>query len=293
MSRNVRMLTLGTAVLAAAIPLTMGQGCPSSGLLGTLLQPGGLLADGVPSALLDQSFTTTPFTATFSPTETGKTITVIVTANSTDSRPAFTVTDPSGAVVAEVTAPSAPIEIATFTSASTDAHTVVVTEAGTAATQYHISVLQPGSGGWTPPRGPHMGGFNDHGIWGDDDMWGTDDDDHDGLAGPSIILRQIFTTAPFTATFSVVDTTAPVHVGVAGNNSGSRPAFTVVDESGATVAEVASPDDNISTTTFTPAAAGTFMVNVTETGTDRDALRASRPADCCDIATFDPARRRR
>jgi hypothetical protein len=255
-NRSPYRYVLRVCLAGLCLPLLMGQGCPSPMMLGNGI--GGLGGGlGAMPMLLRQQFTSAPFTATFSPTETGVTIRVVVSANDAASRPTVTVTDSSGTVVASVSNPSDAVSETAFTSAGTGAYSINVTEAGTPATIYIVTVTRAWDGdsdGSSVFGGGMMGDGSGGGMMGG------------GNASGSTVLRQTFTATPFDATFSPV-TGETLRVVVTGNNGGSRLTVTVTDPSGSPVATVGDPTTNVSQTTFTASSAGTYTVSVTETGT--------------------------
>ncbi len=115
------------ASLSLLTAFMMGQGCPNASTLSSLansvLSSSGRTRGGVNTTqagewgrsgwneggvggLLAETFTSAPFTATFTPSQTGQPVDVVVAGNNPGSRLNFTVTDPSGAAVASVTSPT-------------------------------------------------------------------------------------------------------------------------------------------------------------------------------------------
>ena len=84
--------------------------------------------------------------------------------------------------------------------------------------------------------------------------------------GGQLLLARSFNAAPLSASFTA-DANQPVTVTVASDNAASRVTLAVTDASNNTVATTASPTTYVSQATFTPAAAGTFTLTATETGT--------------------------
>lgn len=101
------------------------------------------------------------------------------------------------------------------------------------------------------PMMPNSGLFGDNGV---------------GIFG-TMLLRQEFPSAPFTATFDSTQDGTSIRVTVTGNAAASRPAFTVMDSAGKAVGGVATPTGAISETTFTDADAEPYTLSTTETGT--------------------------
>ena len=229
--------------------LLMGQGCPAPMMPGLGIWGYG---NGTMPMLLHQQFTSAPFTASFSPTEANATICIVVSANDPASRPAVTVTDPSANVVAELSSPSNNVAEVTFVAPEPNSYVVSVTETGAAATVYPVTVTQA----WDTPdatSGVVWAGGMLGGGWGG--------------SPSSVVLRQTFTTAPFSATVSASETGERLRVVVSGNNAGSRLSFTVTDPSGMVAASVTTPTTNVSQVTFDASTARPYTIAVTETGT--------------------------
>ncbi len=132
-----RLPTLGVACTVLLVATGCGWG----------MMPG-WWPGGTGSVLLAQTFTQTPFTATFTPTRANQSVSIWVAGDDSDSRPAFTVTDATGQVVAQVDSPSDNVSILTFTPADTGTFTLDVTETGTAAAEYGVRVTQGSMMGW-------------------------------------------------------------------------------------------------------------------------------------------------
>lgn len=193
---------------------------------------------GEKDALLWQTYTTAPITATFTPTATGQIVEIAVAANDSASRVTLTVTDPSTAVVATSAAATSSVSKLSFTPETAGAYTLTVTETGTAATKYAVLVTQP----------LHEGAEGGHGLGGS-------------------LLYTTFAAAPVVLTFTATDTTEAIRVALSGDNSASRITFTVTSPSGTTVASVTNPSTSTSSVSFTPSEAGVYALAATETGT--------------------------
>lgn len=242
---------LGVCLLGMSVPLLMGPGCPG------FVSPGGMMSgygDGSTSGqmLLFQQFASAPFSATFSPSQTGVTIRVIIFSDDGSSRPTLTVTDAAGTTVASAMSPTDNLSEAAFTAQSTDTFTVSVAETAAAGSRYAVTVTEwsNGSSSWGP--GGMMGGMMGSG-------WVN--------GSPAMLLQQTFTAAPFTATFTAATTDEALRVVVSGNDAGSRLVLTVTDPSGNAAATVTDPTSSGSQVTFTPASTGTYTVSVSENGT--------------------------
>ena len=259
------------------VGLILGQGCPGAGPGGGLSSVSQLLQQATDQttqqtgvqpgpgdqnpvqvlpplhlgsgALLLQTFTTVPFTATFTLTNTTDTVDVLVSSDNSGSRVTLAITDPNGASVATVDSPDSSVSTTSFTPTAAGNYTLTASETATMADLYILRVVQ------LPPNLAPPGGGNGGGAG-----------DHHGL-GQGVLLNQTFTTSPFTGTITPVQTGEIVDVAVAGKNSASRLTVTVTDPNGATVASVTSPTTNISTVSFTPELAGQYSLTATETGT--------------------------
>ncbi len=111
------------------------------------------------SVLLQQTFTTTPFTANFTTLAADEAVSLTVRGSDATSRPDVSVTDVNGAVVVEQTAGTSFVNVS-FTPSVPAAYTVTVTETATASSTYTISVveLRTVDAGY-PGVGPMMFGF--------------------------------------------------------------------------------------------------------------------------------------
>ncbi len=163
--RNLPARRLCTPLAAALVTLLGGCGplmMLPAGQNGLYTTPygmmGGYAARGG-ALLLQQTFTSTPYTASFTTLAADDAVTVAVRANNAASRPAITVTDPNGAVVAQQTAGTSFVTLS-LTSTAAAAYSVSVTETGTAASVYTISVAEasPTGAGYTGFM-PMMYGF--------------------------------------------------------------------------------------------------------------------------------------
>ena len=192
---------------------------------------------GASETLLRQSATTAPITATFTPA-TGLITQVAVGGNRSASRITITVTDSGGATVATSAAATTNVTTVSFTPETAGTYTLTATETGTVATRYAVKVVQPYHDGVT--FGDETGG---------------------------VLLRQVFASAPISASFAVADTTEAIKVVLSGDNSASRITFTVTSPSGTVVASVTNPSASASSVSFTPSETGAYTLAATETGT--------------------------
>jgi len=199
--------------------------------------PGAFGIPGHGGGVLAQAFKTAPLTATFTPPQTGRIVEVAASGHNPASRLALTVADPAAATVASFTSPTNNLSTLAFTPEAAGAYTLTGTETGTAANRYVVDVVQPRE--FTANL----------------------------EAAEGKLLELTAAAAPITATFTASQIDQVVHIFVASDNAASRIVFTVTDSGSNTVAGVSNPSANVSSTVFTPAAAGTFTLTVTETGT--------------------------